>query len=677
MSYLKHIIILLLLAIIPLQSIVSALDSISDNTKDIDYYDQFATNKIWWNEEIQQIMDMYETISPDEYLNIQQSKSQIQWLYNEIESLSDEFSTIAAQKKTTEMKYNLIREQISKIVFKTRLIRKQIESRADRISMYTKKLNQIQNDLTQIQLDIAQSRKDVAIFANMLYQIHNDYYGDSNQIDDVKLWIKSKNIAQTLWSADMIKIITLQMDELLEGISEKQSNLNVYSKLLNEIRLEYKDDIKQYQDSIEILNQQRDQLIEFMQLYKEDKIRLDKNTADIFVTKQELRNYIQNLIWQIRDQVTNNNISIRPDQALSWHKIVDKSDEGNFFSRPIYPIAKLNSYYQDPIYKLKYGINNPGIDIDTEQFTPIYAPANGIVYKVVNNEGISLNWIIMVHKYWYVTVLMPLNKILVTQGQSIKRGQLIWYAWWEPWTKWAWLLSEGPMLHFEVLKNGKHIDPLSILDLAVVMDKAELPTKYIVKQQKDKEKRGIDLSDVKYMPWDRLSIRRKNFLDTYGYGSFADIRIREIAQKESNVDIDLGICIGFAESGMGRNLSSPWNIGNVGNNDRWDRRSYSGPVAWAKSIYRALMNRMLGKYHTIWDLSGYGNDTGPIYASSKYNREKNVVKCLSTIKWYRVPEDFPFRVNIKKDDTMIYVDPTRIVKAEDRTKNTFTNMMPK
>jgi hypothetical protein len=32
-----------------------------------------------------------------------------------------------------------------------------------------------------------------------------------------------------------------------------------------------------------------------------------------------------------------------------------------------------------------------------------------------------------------------------------------------------------------------------------------------------------------------------------------------------------------------------------------------------------------------------------IYASSPINRQTNVLKCLSQIKGYYIPEDFPFR----------------------------------
>jgi hypothetical protein len=63
----------------------------------------------------------------------------------------------------------------------------------------------------------------------------------------------------------------------------------------------------------------------------------------------------------------------------------------------------------------------------------------------------------------------------------------------------------------------------------------------------------------------------------------------------------------------------------------------------ARAIYDTLNNRYLGWYHTIYELSGYGNKEGAIYASSEYNWQKNVSRCLSTIKWYIVPEEFPFR----------------------------------
>ena len=73
-----------------------------------------------------------------------------------------------------------------------------------------------------------------------------------------------------------------------------------------------------------------------------------------------------------------------------------------------------------------------------------------------------------------------------------------------------------------------------------------------------------------------------------------------------------------------------------------------------RAIAVTLNNSALGNYHTINQLSRYGNKDGKIYASSPINRQTNVLKCLSQIKGYYIPEDFPFRTgpnpNIGNDE---------------------------
>jgi hypothetical protein len=109
------------------------------------------------------------------------------------------------------------------------------------------------------------------------------------------------------------------------------------------------------------------------------------------------------------------------------------------------------------------------------------------------------------------------------------------------------------------------------------------------------------------------------------------------------VDRDVVICIAFAESTLGRYLSTAGNIGNVGNNDRGDRVPFTSAYVGARAIPVTLNNAYLGEYHTIKQLSRYGNKDGKIYASSPINWQTNVLKCLSQIKGYYIPEDFPFR----------------------------------
>ena len=70
------------------------------------------------------------------------------------------------------------------------------------------------------------------------------------------------------------------------------------------------------------------------------------------------------------------------------------------------------------------------------------------------------------------------------------------------------------------------------------------------------------------MTGDTLEQRRETFLSSYAAYPYNNQKLRETAARETDIDIDLGICIGFAESTLGNYLKTDANIGNVGNNDR-------------------------------------------------------------------------------------------------------------
>jgi len=112
------------------------------------------------------------------------------------------------------------------------------------------------------------------------------------------------------------------------------------------------------------------------------------------------------------------------------------------------------------------------------------------------------------------------------------------------------------------------MDPFEILDASIVKDKDVLPEGYQIKYLRDKYARPIDITDLEVMTGDTLAKRENQFLTRYGVGVYRQVAFREDAVKDTNIDKDMVICIAFAESTLGRYLSTNANIGNVGNNDR-------------------------------------------------------------------------------------------------------------
>ncbi len=104
-----------------------------------------------------------------------------------------------------------------------------------------------------------------------------------------------------------------------------------------------------------------------------------------------------------------------------------------------------------------------GVDLSGSRGDPIYAAGDGFVSSTGWDGGYG-NTIIVDHGYGYQTRYAHLNKILVTKGQWVKRGEQIAEMG-------STGLSEGPHLHYEVIYRNNKVDPMNYIQ--VNMDSAE------------------------------------------------------------------------------------------------------------------------------------------------------------------------------------------------------------
>jgi len=105
----------------------------------------------------------------------------------------------------------------------------------------------------------------------------------------------------------------------------------------------------------------------------------------------------------------------------------------------------------DPIYKVRR--MHEGIDFSAPRGTPIYATGDGVIKKVTSNYGGYGKEVLIDHGYGYVTRYAHMNDFNVKKGQTIKRGECIGYVG-------STGKSTAPHLHYEVLKDGKKVNPV-------------------------------------------------------------------------------------------------------------------------------------------------------------------------------------------------------------------------
>lgn len=97
-----------------------------------------------------------------------------------------------------------------------------------------------------------------------------------------------------------------------------------------------------------------------------------------------------------------------------------------------------------------------GIDMEARMGTPVHATGDGKVKFAgakANGYGTHID---VDHGYGFVTKYAHLSKIVVKQGQEIKRGELIGYSG-------NTGQSAGPHLHYEVVKEGRKVNPVNHL----------------------------------------------------------------------------------------------------------------------------------------------------------------------------------------------------------------------
>ncbi len=95
-----------------------------------------------------------------------------------------------------------------------------------------------------------------------------------------------------------------------------------------------------------------------------------------------------------------------------------------------------------------------GMDFSANRGTPIYAPGDGVIKRADSRSSGYGRHIRIDHGFGYVTVYAHLNKYNVKRGQKVKRGDIIGYVG-------STGRSVAPHLHYEIIKDGKKINPLN------------------------------------------------------------------------------------------------------------------------------------------------------------------------------------------------------------------------
>ncbi len=495
--------------------------------------------------------------------NIQKAVEELAELKKSVPLIADELFVLDKKQKeegdgTLQESYREVRAEVVKVIQDLDRSSKEISVKLQEFSSILVQLSSTIKQLEQTQDHLQVGKKYLDQLLFLVYKLEREIYDEhGEQPDFLKLFIKSDNIPATLVGQDILESLLVQVKDLVNQASYQESEKKKHLDRITNLKVKAQQSIDQYITEIAKLQEKKEYLLNFMELYKEKQVLgITAQTSAFKVVNDE--------VLQLMDAIVKKNYQNKRqiDAALKTLREEEKSFSftGSELAWPVYPVERVANVFNDPEYERAYGMKNNFLQLTVEQGSPVYAMHDGVVYHIVEKKN-AINRIMILHSNGYVTSYAYLNNIAVKVGDLLKRGQFIGLSGGEPGTYGAGFVSEGQNLTFQIFKNGVALDPLTILDLSVVKDRSTvLPEEYRLKYFADHFERPIDVSSLQLMKGDTVDERAKNFLASYAVGPYKTLSFRDSVVVGTNIDRDMVICVAFAESTLGQYLSTDNNI---------------------------------------------------------------------------------------------------------------------
>lgn len=365
-------------------------------------------------------------------------------LNSDIAALREEASVIQAEINRLKKEKNNQNAVLS-------AIRKKIANTQAQIDRCNQEINSINSTISANKAEIASKEAEIADDKLAFQKRIRAIYMSGNS-SSVQLLLGAENFADFLQLAQLTSSVSSHdkrlMDDLKEEIDALNDKIAQNEDLLNQ-QVSIKQTISEQQSELE------SQENEAAAIYNDIAAEQQENQADVDAINAE----VKKLQKQLEDDIASKNYStfINSNTGLQW---------------PVSGFFGISAGFKsnDAVHKGRHnGIDIAGGGIAGQ---PIRAIADGVVtlvhngcthnykksgnccgngygnYATVNHGTITING----SAANYVAYYAHASKIIVSNGQSVKQGDIVGYVGTTGW-------STGYHLHLGILKNGSWVNP--------------------------------------------------------------------------------------------------------------------------------------------------------------------------------------------------------------------------
>ena len=357
----------------------------------------------------------------------------------EIDALKSDASDLASQKKELQAQLSEVKADKNEALKEKQLLEEQIEViRAEirninaQISSYEELIGQKTQELEQSQ---AQEQEQYELFCSRVRAMEEE--------GETSYWailFNSGDFSELLDNYMMIEEIIEYDNSVMEALARLQEQVEQERSELEEAKAALEEAKAKQQAAQAELQAQEDEVDKVIAEISSQESQLQAMEAELNRAAAALDSQIKDLERQMSAQINN----VPSESGFLWPLA------GN-----INVLSSLYGSRPDPFTGKPD--NHTGIDIPAARGTPIYASKSGVVITSVYGTGSAWsygNYVVISHSDGTSTLYAHMSSRAVSQGQTVKQGEVVGYVG-------TTGNSTGNHLHFEIRVNGSRVDPLN------------------------------------------------------------------------------------------------------------------------------------------------------------------------------------------------------------------------
>lgn len=361
------------------------------------------------------------------------SFSQAAFAVGDINEAKDSLESI--QDQLTRIENELKQKQGIKTYYESlaKNMKNSITSQQLQLATYNEYINEVTGKINSLTETIEQAEKDYAERVKVLKERIVDTYISSN-LSMLDVLMKSSSLKQYYDYLELNELIAKHDNQLVEEMKIMMQDITSKRETMKMLKASYITLSEQAQIVLSNMQSMQNEALET--------VNVTGSTIQILKAKEDALQ---------AEEAEMLNVILRLQREIDY---IGGQMTWPLPSWKYMPTSNVFGWRFHPIF-FEWRMHN-GVDLGGTQGYNIVSANEGVVSIASWGEGYGY-YVVVDHGGGISTLYAHCSKLLVSAGQSVKKGQVIALI---GATGWA----TGPHLHFEVIIGGKRVDPLLYID---------------------------------------------------------------------------------------------------------------------------------------------------------------------------------------------------------------------